>query len=75
MRLAEMLSIPMPAAQPEGVNGSRGIRRGAKISQGWQVLLGQLQYCSNTSAWAWLLSKKWRVKLIPKDTEVGHLHH
>lgn len=65
----------MPAAEPEEVNGSRGIREGAKISQGWQVLLGQLQYCGNTSAWAWLLSKKLRVKVIPKDTEVGRLHH
>lgn len=62
----------MPADQPGGVNGSRGIRRDAKISQGWQVSLGQLQYCSNTSVWAWLLSQKWRVKVIPKDTEVGH---
>lgn len=71
----DALSIPMPAAQTEGVNGSRGIRRSAKIRQGWQVLLGQLQYCCNTSSWAWLLSKKWRVKVIFKDTEVGHLHH
>lgn len=62
----------MPADQPGGVNASRGIRRDAKISQGWQVSLGQLQYCGNTSVWAWLLSQKWRVKVIPKDTEVGH---
>lgn len=30
----------------------QGMKRGAKISQGWQVLLGQLQYCRNTAAWA-----------------------
>lgn len=58
----DALSIPMPADQPGGVNASRGIRRDAKISQGWQVSLGQLQYCGNTSVWAWLLSQKMESK-------------